>query len=59
MAGPLTDTLLSTLGATFRKETPPGSRLDRTDFIKELDSTCVMAHMRELTGLGKRRGLDL
>ena len=31
----------------FRQETPPGSRLDRTYLIKELDGTCVMAHQRE------------
>ena len=31
----------------FRQETPPGSRLDRTYLIKELDNTCVMAHQFE------------
>ena len=35
------------IGQIFRQETPPGSRLDRTDLIKELDGTCVMAHQRE------------
>ena len=32
---------------TLRQEIPPGSRLDRTDLIKELDGTCIMAHQRE------------
>ena len=31
----------------FRQETPPGSRLDGTYLIKELDSKCIMAHQRE------------
>ena len=31
----------------FKQETPPGSRLDRTYLIKDLDGTCVMAHQRE------------
>jgi hypothetical protein len=37
----------------FRQETPPGSRLDRTYLIKELDGTCVMAHQREAPVLPK------
>ena len=39
--------MLPALGTTFRQETPPGLRLDCTDPIKELDSTCVKAHQRE------------
>ena len=35
------------LSATFRQETPLGSRLECTDLIKELNGTCVMAHQHE------------
>ena len=37
----------SSLEPIFRQKTPPGSSLDRTYLIKELDGTCVMAHQRE------------
>ena len=39
--------ILGVLVQIFRQETPPGSGLDRTYLIKELDSTCVIAHQRE------------
>ena len=31
----------------FRQETPPGSRLERTYLVKELDVTYVMADQHE------------
>ena len=35
-------------GTTFRQETPPGSRFNRTDLpYQELDGTYIMAHQHE------------
>ena len=45
--GERTAVLGSKNSPTFRQETPPGSSLDRTDLIKELDGTCVMAQQCE------------
>ena len=38
------DEIVNISSTTFRQDTPPGSRLDHTELIKELEETCVMAH---------------
>ena len=39
--------LLYLSNGNFQTETPPGPRLGRTDFIKKLDGTYIMAHQCE------------
>ena len=41
--------LLYLSNGNFQTETPPGPRLGRSDFIKKLDGTYIMAHQREAT----------